>query len=335
VPVPAAFVALVLLWGTTPLAIRWSSEGGGPLFGVAARMVLGVLLCLALTAILGRRLAWDRPALLTYGAAGLGVWGAMTGVYWAAQVIPTGLVSVIFGLTPLVTALMAALWLGERALTPPRLAGLAACLAGLWTIFGQGELRLPALGLAVALVSVAIHSASSVWVKRIDAGLHPLETATGALLVAVPLFVLDWAVLDGQPPVSLPPRALWSILYLAALGSALGFILYYDLLRRVQASRVALIPLLTPVLALLVGQALNGETVSPSTALGTAVVLGGLAVFHWGDLWAGRASPAARVGSARYLRSHHGDAARAHRLSGRNLHHRGLRPPGPQDPEHR
>jgi uncharacterized membrane protein len=40
------------------------------------------------------------------------------------------------------------------------------------------------------------------------------------------LFLLDWAWWDGQEPAALPPRAAWSILYLAVLGSALGFILY-------------------------------------------------------------------------------------------------------------
>ncbi|MBU2479196.1 MAG: EamA family transporter, partial [Gammaproteobacteria bacterium] len=43
---PAAFLGVILIWSTTPLAIQWSSEGGGFLFGVAARMWLGALFCL-------------------------------------------------------------------------------------------------------------------------------------------------------------------------------------------------------------------------------------------------------------------------------------------------
>jgi len=295
VSVPAAFIGVVLIWGTTPLAIQWSSQGAGFLFGVAARMVLGVLVCLALVVLLGRRLGWDRQAVQTYLAGGIGLWGAMTSVYWAAQFIPSGLISVVFGLTPVVTALMAALWLGERSLTLPRLAGIGTSLMGLWVVFGQSvdltgntfnDLTGPwTLGLLGLLLSVVIHSASAVWVKRIDARLHPLETTTGALLVAVPLFVLDWALLDGRIPQGLPPRTAWAILYLAVFGSALGFILYYYLLRRIQASRVALITLLTPVLALVIGRALNGEVISTRTLLGTGAILTGLALFHWGDAW--------------------------------------------------
>lgn len=73
--VPAAFIGVVLIWGTTPLAIQWSSQGSGFLFGVAARMVLGVLVCLALVLVLGRRLGWERPALRTYLAGGIGLCG--------------------------------------------------------------------------------------------------------------------------------------------------------------------------------------------------------------------------------------------------------------------
>jgi len=294
VSIPAAFFGVVLIWATTPLAIKWSSEGAGFLFGVAARMVLGVFVCVVLVALVGRRMPWHRAAVRTYLAAGLGLWAAMSSVYWAAQFIPSGLISVVFGLTPVVTALMAALWLREPALTPPRLAGMALSLLGLWVVFGQ-KVSLTGswtLGLGGLLLSVLTHSASAVWVKRIDAGLHPLETTTGALLVAVPLFVLDWAWWDGQVPTTLPPRTAWSILYLAVLGSALGFILYYYLLRRIQASQVALITLLTPVLALLLGQALNGETVSARTALGSGAILAGLAMFHWGGAFLSRKAAA-------------------------------------------
>ncbi|NKN33626.1 EamA family transporter [Marichromatium bheemlicum] len=285
--VPAAFIGVVLIWSTTPLAIKWSSEAGAQ-FGVTARMVLGVFLCLVLVAVMSRRMRWNRAALLTYIAAGLGIWGSMSCVYWAAQFISSGLISVLFGLTPVVTALMAAAWLGERALTPARLLGIAVGIGGLWLIFAQG-LALGGqalLGMAGVVVTVVIHSASAVWIKRIGARLHPVETTTGALLIAVPLFLLSWGLSEGfAPPATLPPRALWSILYLAVFGSTLGFILYYFVLHHMQASRVALIPLITPVLALLLGHLVNDELLTPRIWLGSLTILTGLALFEWGDQW--------------------------------------------------
>ncbi len=283
--IPAAFIGVVLIWATTPLAIKWSSDGAGFLFGSASRMVLGLFVCLVLIALLSRRMRWHRQAFLTYLAGGLGIWGALTSVYWGAQHIPSGLVSVLYGLSPIVTALMAALWLDERALTPFRLLGMLLGLSGLAVIFGHGQQAGPQAlsGMAAVLLSVHIHAASSVWVKRIRAGLHPLETVAGSLLLAAPLFVINWALGDGKLPTELPQHTLASILYLGVIGSVLGFVLYYYVLHHVQASRVALITLITPVLALLIGQWLNAEQVGPKEWLGATIILLGLASFQWGE----------------------------------------------------
>nr|WP_207168538.1 DMT family transporter [Thiocystis violacea] len=287
-------MGVVLIWATTPLAIKWSSEPAGFLFGVTSRMVLGVFICLVLVALMSRRMRWHRRALQTYCAAGLGIWGAMSSTYWASQFIPSGLMSVLFGFTPVATALMAAVWLGERAVTPGRLLGIGLGIAGLGLIFSQ-SLALghgAVLGVGGILAAVLIHSGSAVWIKRIGARLHPLETTTGALLIAVPLFLLSWGLLDATIPATLTPRAAWSILYLALFGSAIGFILYYHVLHHIQASRVALITLITPVLALFLGQAANGEVLSPRVWIGSAIILAGLACFEWADRWQRRLSAA-------------------------------------------
>lgn len=287
--VPAAFLGVVAIWATTPLAIKWSSEGAGALFAVASRMVIGVLVCLALLALLRQPLRGHRAALLTYLAGGLGVWGAMTSTYWAAQFIPSGLISVLFGLSPVVTGVMASWWLGEQLMTPVRLLGLALGLAGLAVIFGLslGGGSGAAWGVAGILVAVHVHAASSVWVKRIGADLPALATTTGSLLVSVPLFLAAWALVDGTWPANVPPRAGWSIVYLGVFGSALGFILYYHVLRRMAASRVALITLITPVLALGLGHLANSEPLGLREVAGTGIILAGLALYQWGGRGAG------------------------------------------------
>jgi drug/metabolite transporter (DMT)-like permease len=104
----------------------------------------------------------------------------------------------------------------------------------------------------------------------------------------LPLFLLGWAAQDGQLPAHLEPRTLWSILYLAVFGSALGFILYYYVLHRLEASRVALITLVTPVIALFLGRYLNGEVVDAGELAGAAVILAGLACYQWGERWLAR-----------------------------------------------
>lgn len=282
--VPAAYLGVILIWSTTPLAIQWSGDGPGFLFGAAARMAIGALVCLLLVRLLRVTLPWHRPALRSYAAAAVGIYGAMICVYWGAQYVPSGLISVLFGLTPIVTGVLAAGWLNEQALTPVRLAGSVIGLGGLALIFGLDRPGGAAgYGLAAVLLSVLLHSLSTVWVKRLGAGLPALTLTTGALLVSLPCYLLTWLVLDAGLPPALPPRAVLAIVYLGVFGSVAGFILYYYTLRRVTAGRMALILLVTPVLALLLGHFLNGETFGARQIAGAALILSGLLFYETGE----------------------------------------------------
>lgn len=283
--VPAAYIGVVLIWSTTPLAIKWSGEGVGYLFGVTGRMVIGVVLALLVLQLVGQRLRWNRQARKTYLAAGLGIYVAMTAAYWSAQYIPSGWISVVFGLSPIVTGLMARLWLKEQGLTTPRVLALLVALMGLGVIFGVGleTGRQAVLGLAGMLVSVFCHSASAVWVKRFNAKLHGLTVTAGGLIVAVPLFLLSWFLQGQSWPDAVDSRTLGSILYLGIIGSVLGFTLYFYVLRHVETTRVALITLMTPVIALLAGQWLNGEVIDAKIWLGTVLIMLGLVGFELGS----------------------------------------------------
>ncbi len=280
--VPAAYIGIVLIWGTTPLAIKWSGEGVGYLFGVTGRMVIGVILALVVLRLIGVRMMWHKRARHTYLAAGLGIFIAMTSVYWAAQFIPSGWISVLYGLSPIVTGLMARIWLQERGLDLPRFVALLIALAGLTTIFSVGiDLGVSfVLGLSGVLISVVTHSASAVWVKRIDAQLHGLVVAAGGLMVAVPLFLLNWFLQGESWPQVIDQRALSSIVYLGIVGSVLGFTLYFYVLRHVETTRVALITLMTPVIALFAGKWLNAEQVDPRIWIGASLIMLGLAGFE-------------------------------------------------------
>ncbi len=292
--VPAAYLGIIVIWATTPLAIKWSGMDAGFLFGVSARMGIGVAICLLLVMLLRHPLPLERRAVWSYLVAGLSIFAAMLSIYWAAQQIPSGLISVLFGLTPFATGIMAAQWLTEKTLTPLRLLGMALGVAGLALIFLSNGTREGAnlSGVAAVLFAVTVHSASSVWLKRIGAGLSPLSLNSGALLVATPLFFLVWWGADG--PASAPltlTRGMWAIVYLGVFGTAIGFNLYYYVLHHVTAGAVSLITLITPVLALWLGSVLNGEQLQPVVWLGSGTILTGLMLYQWGEQLYARVVP--------------------------------------------
>lgn len=297
--VPLAYLGVILIWSTTPLGIKWSSEQVGFLFGASARMVIGAVLTLALLLLLRQRLVWHRQAVKAYLAATLGIYGAMMCVYAGARFIPSGLVAVLFGLTPFMVGVMATLLLGERSFTGMRLAGLISALSGLYVIFVAGTQLGPQapLGIGLVLLSTLLHSTSTVLLKRIQAQLPAVVINAGGLLLASLLFLTTWSLVDGQWPRHIPMQAGLSILYLGSIATVAGFSLYFFLLRNLEAHHVGLIPMITPVTALLLGHLLNDEPVSASLVTGTALITGGLLFYQWGHharRWLLAARPAAR-----------------------------------------
>ncbi|MGZ5055299.1 MAG: DMT family transporter [Methylobacter sp.] len=276
--IPLAYISIVLLWATTPLAIKWSGEGPGYLFGVTGRMVIGTACILLMLALSGQRLAWHSKALQTYLAVAVQIYGSMLVVYWAAQFIPSGWISVIFGLLPLMTALLAAIWLGERSLTLGNLLAYIMGISGLWIMFSSA-LQLghnAAPGIFGVLISTFLQAVSSVWVKRIDAGIPALSQVTGGLLLSLPIYLITWAEFDGHWPTEISFVSMASIVYLGAIATTVGFVLYYYLLIHQSATKVALVTLISPIMALLLGHAVNNEPLTMKVATGTSLILGAL-----------------------------------------------------------
>lgn len=293
---PIAFVAVVLIWSTTPLAIKWSALGAGFGFAVFARMLIGVVLCALLLAALRIRMPWHRSARLTYMVAGGSVFGAMTLTYWASQYISSGLVAVLFGLSPLITGLGASYWLKEQAFTWNKIVGMLLGLGGLGLIFYH-NLFLGAhafAGIVAVLCAVTVQSLGMVWMKRIGDQSSPVALNLGALTFALPLFALTWLISDGSVPTAMPQNAAIAIVYLGLFGSVVGFVLYFYMIKHMETGRVALITLITPVMALLLGHVLNDEAVSFNAWLGTAGILMGLSLHQWGHLALAQLRPAKR-----------------------------------------
>lgn len=282
--VPAAYLGVILIWSTTPLGIQWSAQGAAFSFAVMARMLIGLAICLLLLRATRTDFPFTPAAKQLYLVSGLSIFVAMLLTYWGALHIPSGLISVIFGLSPLVTGVFAALWLSERTLTPLRIAGLAMALGGLWLIFGQpwpGDGR-ATLGTAAVVAGMTVQALGLVWIKRLNVRASSLAITTGSLGVATPLFVLAWWVADAASlPPDITPRAGMAIVYLGIFGSVVGFTLYYYVIKHLDAGRVALITLVTPVTALLLGQTLNAEFIPGRGWVGIALIGAGLLLYEW------------------------------------------------------
>ena len=283
--VPAAYICLVLTWSTTPLAVQWSADGVGFSFAVFSRMLVSIVLALAVLMLWRKPVPMHPRARALYLVSGVSLYLAMSLVYWGAGEVRSGLISVIFGLSPLLTSLIAA---ACRTEPPPgriALSGVALAIGGLALIFLQGdEGQDGTAGLLALLLASVVHSASLIALKRIGGDNPPLATTFGTLLVALPMFALQWWIGDGTLPSAPPSRAIGAIAYPGVFGSLLSFTLYYYVIKHLAASQVALVTLMTPVLALLLGHWVNGEALDARIGIGSGLILFGLALHQWRTL---------------------------------------------------
>ncbi len=282
-------MTVVMVWATTPLAIKWSGEGLSPMTAVATRMLLAAVLGMLLLKIMKLRMTWDRDSVVSYSYAGLGGVGAMSLVYWSALYVPSGMISVLFGLSPLLSGLFSQRLLREPPFTSVRWGACLLGFGGLVVIFSH-ELNLEGdvgIGLTILFVAVVLFSLSGVLVKRVNAQVHPMSQTVGTLLVSAPFYLVGWWLFGEASAYQPDLRAYGAVIYLAVGGSLLGFLCYFYILRRLPVTTVALVTLITPVLALMLGSFLNNESVTQSTMSGAALIVTGLAVYLWGDRWVG------------------------------------------------
>lgn len=281
---PLAYVAIIIIWSTTPLAVKWSAVDTGFIFAVLSRMTIAAVLCQIIVTALRSQWIWHKRALSMYLLSGFNIFLSMTLIYWGAQTISSGLIALIFGLMPLVTGIFASIILKEKSFTPQKLLGITIAFIGLVIIFYSESNQDSEHLLAVLAVLTAIiwHSFGTVVFKRYASDLPILSLTTGGIWVSVFFLMILWWISDSQLPDTISTIGWSSILYLSIIGSVIGFTVYFYILKNIEASKVAMIPLMTTVVALVLGQYLNGEQPDARIWTGAFLIISGLGFYQLG-----------------------------------------------------
>ncbi|MDX1795205.1 MAG: DMT family transporter [Hydrogenovibrio sp.] len=280
-----AYVTVIMIWATTPLAIQWSGHLDW-FFGIAARLLITAGLAIPLVFwVIKKPFSLHWREVRVYFAASLGMLGGMTPMYFAAQTMPSGWISLIFGLTPILTGVFAFFLLKNFQLSLIKVSGILVSFSGLLVIF------LPHLtwhsekiltGLAFALVGSSFHSLSTVLVKKYNHGIPSSHIVAGTAWISACAYLIFRPEFLWQFP-QMDLKALGAIFYLGTVGSLFGFILYYSILKQLDAVKLGLITLVTPVMALLLGHFLNREPLDGMIIAGALLVILGLILFEFGQ----------------------------------------------------
>jgi drug/metabolite transporter (DMT)-like permease len=285
--VSIAYLAVLLIWSTTPLGIVWSSESINPSLAVLLRMLIALILAGLVIKVRNINSPWHKQVLTLYTYSALGIFAGMLCSYLASTYLSSGIISVVFGLSPVISALLAKKILAEPNISGIRKISMALSLVGLAVVCSNNFNLVDdsIYGVIFILLAVFFFSLSSVLVKSVSLAIHPLANTVGALTVTTPLFLMSWLLLDGSLPVDTwQAKSLWATLYLGIFGSLIGFYAYFTVLQKLSASNVTLITLITPVVALTLGAVLNGEVINNKLIIGAFMMLLGLSIYHFGHL---------------------------------------------------
>ena len=262
------------------MAIKVGLRGAPPLTSIAVRMSIAagiVLLILRVRHI-------PIPAERRFFGVGvfLGFFHIVlpyTLVYYGEQHISSGLAAVLYAAMPLVVAIIARATMGER-LTPRKILGIVAGMLGVAVIFSDSLHvgRNQALGAAAVTVSMLAASVGSIATKRWAYGYHPVASLLLPFSVGGTVTWLLALAFEGPTSLRFDAVTWATILYLAAAGSVMAFSLFFFVMQHLNVTVVSYQTFIIPILAVLVGWAVLGESISARVAVGATMILAGVSL---------------------------------------------------------
>lgn len=275
------FGILCLIWSSTWVMIKVGLQGAPPLTAAGLRFIIAAFLILAIVASRRIKLPRSRPFYLLslyFGVFQLGTAYAL--VYWSEQYLSSGLTAILFSTMPLMVAVLARFFLGDR-LSVAKIAGIIIGILGVYVIF-RGSISLGGermvLGVAAALGSAFFASISSIIVKRYSKTYNPFASILLPHAIAGVLLLTAGAPLERSSPLAWSPATLMTVLYLAVFGSVSAFGLYFWIIKHLDVTVLSYQTFIIPILATVLGWIFLGETITLGTAFGGGMIVVGIAL---------------------------------------------------------
>jgi drug/metabolite transporter (DMT)-like permease len=276
---------LGLMWGSSYLFIKIGVEAGlPPLTLVMGRLFIGA--ALLFTVVRFAREPLPRTLKEYAKLSVLGFFGIALPFYLitvAEASVDSALASVLVSPVPLFVIPMSALFLHDERLTPARIAGVVIGLVGVAILVGFDPASLARGDITAELLLVASaisYAIAGVYAKRFIVGYRPMipalfEVTTAFVMIAVAAFIFErpWTV-----PIT--SNSLLSVAWLGIFGSGLAFVIFFRLINNWGATRTSTVAYLMPVVGIILGALVLSEAVTFDRVLGTALVIGGVALVN-------------------------------------------------------
>jgi len=271
------WLALAAMWSSSYAVIKIGLGTIDPSVLVLGRMLVGSVAIYVALKFSGMSLSRDPRHWLAYAVTGLlGSALPFLLITWGEQTVDSALASILMGTVPVMTLLFAAWLVPDESMTPRMVAGVIGGLAGIVLLVGPSALSGlggEVTGKAAIIGATLCYAASTVYIRRFVKR-PALEMATGSMLVGT-LFMGGVVAFAGADLTSVQPTtaSLGTILYLGLFSTACANLIYFHLVPRLGATRMAQVNFAVPVGGALLGVLLLEEamTIQRLAALGIIV----------------------------------------------------------------
>lgn len=290
------FAAVSVIWGMPYLFIKLAVEEMSPSLVAWSRLAIAAAVLLPIAWRLGalRGLGSRWRVLVAFGAVEMAVPWPLIG--FGEVRISSSVTAILIATVPLVVALLAVRFDHSERPTPTRLVGMLIGFAGVAALVGIdiGGRSDELIGAAAILAAAVCYAIGPMIVKRRLSDVDPLGPVAASLGVAT-LLLTPLAAAD-LPDEPLSAEALWSVVVLGLVCSALAFLFFFRLIAEVGPGRATIITYINPVVALALGVAILDESVTAGAVVGLLLILAGSWLSTDGRLPPGLAAVAGRLG---------------------------------------
>jgi len=277
------FIALCLIWGSTWYFIKISLNAGvPPFFGVGFRFFLSGLLFFLIIFFKKESIPFNRQAIKLYLSFGLLNFALSYGItYWATQYVYSSISSILWGLFPLFTSVMAHFMIPEdnnEKLTTNKMLALFVGLIGMIFIGSNQVIDLESqsfFAIMILVGAIMIAAWPSVLYKKHSDIVGPYQmNAVCQVLTGVVMLTLSYILKEDLSPIVWDNQLILASVYLVIFGGVISWGIYFWLYQYLSVTQVTYVAIFPPIVAITLGWIFLNEVLSAKEIIGTMFILG-------------------------------------------------------------
>lgn len=284
------FILLCIIWGTTWLAIKFSLQGIPPFLGAAFRFTVASIILLIYVRLNKAPMRLNKSDFKNVFISAILIYPVDYGlIYWSEQHLSAGVTAIFFATFPLFISIFSNFVFKNETFNKWKFSGVLIGFSGVVLIFYDHLLltnyeQLVIFAIIAVIVSAAAAAYSTLIVKK-----HLSHISTGPLT----LHQMFWGLLSlsiisfafGETTnININWQVAAAVFYLGAIGSAVAFVLYYWLLKKISAITLSFIIYITPVVAIFADWLIFDETIALKTFMGMLLIFCGIALSQKGQI---------------------------------------------------